>query len=249
MEFGDGGSLLDHLQNQHFPTHESDMGRRHRHWKADVKRWFKDICLAVEFLHVRNICHKDLSLQNLLLKTNGSRLDVKIVDFGLAERFPYSDPQRKCVTTKKVGKSNFASSECYSAKVPSFDAKANDCWCLGVILFMCLTQCSPYENPLDDNARMLHRGSKYIRRNLQRWRKSHLVDDMELDLLAGIFRNEMDRFDIYQILKHTYLSGHGIESRRRPHARRNQTYNANQYQEVNATNRCDSAWKAADYSR
>jgi len=207
MEFGDGGSLLDHLQNQTFPKRSSEITHRHVQWKTDVRRWFRDICLAVEFMHDRNLCHKDLSLQNLLLKSSGSRLDVKVVDFGLSEMFAFSDPTRKCMTRAKVGKSNFASAECYSSKVSTFDAKSNDCWCLGVILFMCLTQCSPYENPLDENARTLHRGEKYIRRNLQRWRKSHLVDDCELHLLASIFRSESIRYNIRQILEHPYIRG------------------------------------------
>jgi len=219
MEFGDGGSLLDFLQKQEFPVHtDRRPNDRHRRWKADVRRWFRDLCKAVSFLHARNICHKDLSLQNILLKTerNGTR-DVKIVDFGLAEVFR-GDRYRKCITSAKVGKSNFASAECYSAKVTSFDAKSNDCWCLAVILFMCLTQCSPYENPLDDNARNLHRGAKQIRRTLQRWRKSHLVDELELDLLSKMFQNENARYNIEEILAHPYVSDVWKNGRRVVHS-------------------------------
>jgi len=232
MEFGDGGSLLDYLQKQKFPLHTDPLTPKHHAWKANVRRWFRDLCEAVRFMHDRNITHKDLSLQNILLKNEDMQKNIKIVDFGLAELFPI-DGFRRCMTRAKVGKSNFASAECYSSKVDRFDAKSNDCWCLGVILFMCLTQCSPYENPLDDNARTLHRGAKYIRRNLQRWRKSHLVDDMELDLLAKIFRNENDRFDIYEILKHTYLAGNRIESRRQSQQHRRSARSSRDYQETN----------------
>lgn len=53
--------------------------------KEDVARQkFRQIVSAVQYLHSKNIIHRDLKAENLLLDSN---LDVKIVDFGFSNMF------------------------------------------------------------------------------------------------------------------------------------------------------------------
>merc|ERR1719495_2613200 len=122
-----------------------------------------DIVTAIEFLHKNNICHKDMSLQNVCMKDD----EAKIIDFGLAECFESS----QCWSNRKVGKSNFASPKCYNPDVPTFDAKANDVWTLGVIMFMCLTKIAPFKNPLDRDAQRIQQGRRNIHRMLRDYKK------------------------------------------------------------------------------
>merc|ERR1712083_747813 len=61
LDYCNAGSLFDRLQKEN--TNGSI-----RRFKSDVRKWFKQIAQALRYAHERNVCHKDLSLQNILLK-------------------------------------------------------------------------------------------------------------------------------------------------------------------------------------
>jgi serine/threonine protein kinase len=49
--------------------------------ESKAKKYFIQLCQGVAYMHAHLICHLDLSLENLLMDSNG---DLKICDFGLA---------------------------------------------------------------------------------------------------------------------------------------------------------------------
>lgn len=51
--------------------------------EEQVRRLMKDLLQGMEFLHSRNIVHRDLKTSNLLYSNEGI---LKICDFGLARR-------------------------------------------------------------------------------------------------------------------------------------------------------------------
>lgn len=72
MEYINNGEVFDYLVKN---------GRM----KENVARQkFRQIVSAVQYLHSKNIIHRDLKAENLLLDNN---LDVKIVDFGFSNMF------------------------------------------------------------------------------------------------------------------------------------------------------------------
>jgi serine/threonine protein kinase len=67
----------------------------------DIARlWFRQICLAIKFLHGHSIVHLDLSLENICMNFPSNRVEgkyteeelvggqIKLIDFGLAGKYP-----------------------------------------------------------------------------------------------------------------------------------------------------------------
>lgn len=94
------------------------------------------ICLGLQYLHQRNVTHRDLKPDNILLATTDRYTLVKVSDFGLSKRVTTSNlfMKTQCGTlgylAPEVSTSN------YTDKV--------DVWSLGVVIFNCLTGGYPY---------------------------------------------------------------------------------------------------------
>jgi serine/threonine protein kinase len=70
IELMSGGDLLSYV-------------RKRRQLKEDVaKSVFKQIIQAVQYCHSKGILHRDIKLDNILLKIDGS---VKLCDFGVSK--------------------------------------------------------------------------------------------------------------------------------------------------------------------
>lgn len=55
-----------------------------------ARRWFRQILWGLHHLQAQGVCHRDLSLENILVDGD----TCKIIDFGMCLRVPYNDPQR-----------------------------------------------------------------------------------------------------------------------------------------------------------
>jgi serine/threonine-protein kinase SRK2 len=110
-------------------------------FNEDVARdYFKQICAAVAYCHERNVCHRDLKLENVLISKDGV---AKLCDFGLAYDFTHCQP------THVVGTVCYIAPEVYnnlgkgSMAVPYDGAKA-DVWSCGVMLYIMMYGKYPY---------------------------------------------------------------------------------------------------------
>ena len=123
MEYLSGGELTDYL--------ESRGGRLE---EKEAHRFFKQIAAGVEYCHSRNLVHRDLKLENILLESRERPL-IKIVDFGISsiahsERYAYGS--LKYMAPELVSRSNTNS-----------DPKL-DVWSMGCILYMLLVGWLPF---------------------------------------------------------------------------------------------------------
>ncbi|KAJ3146900.1 hypothetical protein HDU89_005930 [Geranomyces variabilis] len=143
MEYASGGELFEHIL-------------AHRYLKErDACRFFAQLLAGVAYLHGRQIVHRDLKLENLLL--DGQR-NVIITDFGFANRSSVN-PENLLLTS--------CGSPCYAAPElvisDGYVGEAADIWSCGVILYAMLCGYLPFDddpnNPDGDNINLLY---KYI---------------------------------------------------------------------------------------
>ena len=97
MEDG-GSSLFAFVQKVHNIIQTGNL--KITHWNQVCKVIFKQMIECVEWLHSQNICHMDISLENILINDPDvyyakdgtlrfclNSIQIKLCDFGLAERF------------------------------------------------------------------------------------------------------------------------------------------------------------------
>ncbi|KAG6458733.1 serine/threonine-protein kinase MARK2-like [Manduca sexta] len=115
--------------------------------ETHTKRVAKQLSAALEHLHQRDLVHRDVKLDNILIfKSDFSR--IKLCDFGETRKvqsivrrrnewLPYSPPE--------VLKLSMDSS--YKALI------THDVWQFGIVIFICLTGCLPWQKAAFDDPR------------------------------------------------------------------------------------------------
>uniref|UniRef100_A0AAQ5ZY70 non-specific serine/threonine protein kinase n=1 Tax=Amphiprion ocellaris TaxID=80972 RepID=A0AAQ5ZY70_AMPOC len=126
-EYASGGEIFDHLV------------AHGRMAEKDARKKFKQIVAAVHFCHCRNIVHRDLKAENLLLDHN---LNIKI-----AEGF-YCLGQ---LLKTWCGSPPYAAPELFEGK--EYDGPKVDIWSLGVVLYVLVCGALPFDGSTLQNLR------------------------------------------------------------------------------------------------
>ncbi|RUO95298.1 kinase-like domain-containing protein, partial [Jimgerdemannia flammicorona] len=142
LEYVPGGELFDLVERMHENDDkegegdDTDKGMD----EATVRRLFLQLVDAVEWLHERNVVHRDLKLENVLVtdRTNPSTTNLKLTDFGLARVI---DPANPTLTTR-CGSEEYAAPEII--KNQGYDGRRTDVWALGIILYAMLVGELPF---------------------------------------------------------------------------------------------------------
>ena len=135
MEYAAGGDLFEQVS-------EDNDSRKLVERNAKIQ--FYQIAHAIAFLHSKNICHRDLKLENILLAEPGPTSRIKVTDFGLSKKWSSTSLLKTFVGTP----SYMAPEVIRGAGQPSWDmvpySCKSDCWSLGVILFILLSGQQPF---------------------------------------------------------------------------------------------------------
>jgi serine/threonine protein kinase len=156
----------------------------------DAKPIFRDLLLAVSQLHQKNIAHRDIKLENLIVLESG---EVKLTDFGLAEVINGG----KKLSARK-GTFKYWAPEIILGK--RHDLKV-DIWAIGVCLFACLTGTFPFmgESEYDYTT-----GVIWDQPDLERMRGSKDV----LDIVKWMLKRQADeRPTVGELLKSEWIGG------------------------------------------
>jgi len=130
MELLSGGELFNRIV---------DKGSYQEKEAADL---FAQILLSLEYLHSRNIVHRDVKPENILFVSSESS-DMKLIDFGYAGLWA-ADKQLTglCGTPDYVAPEVLTWYEDDDNGTPY--GKGSDLWSLGVLLYVILSGCSPF---------------------------------------------------------------------------------------------------------
>ncbi|OWZ21206.1 Protein kinase [Phytophthora megakarya] len=169
---------------------------------------FLQIASAVRFLHTRNVAHRDLSLENVLLD---SFRRCRLADFGLA-----SAVGSRC-SGARVGKMLYMAPEVF-ARSPyrpdaanvemSYNGLQADIWSLGVLLFILVTGIPPFERAgeVDARFRLVSKPGGSVRELLRVWDKENQVPSDLRTLLDWMLRvDPRQRPTAEQVCGHEWL--------------------------------------------
>lgn len=106
----------------------------------DAKPIFRAILQAVSYCHARNISHRDIKLENILIDTKGN---VKLIDFGFSTCVP---SEKKCKLF--CGTPSYMSPEI--VRKTEYLGAPVDIWACGVMLYVMLTGAFPFKGSEDD---------------------------------------------------------------------------------------------------
>lgn len=140
----------------------------------------KQILEALNYSHTKNIAHRDLKDENILVTHDGT---VKIIDFGLAKNF------NKFTMCTVAGSPLFMAPEVMGQKY----TKKCDLWSLGILVFMLFSEQFPFE--LDEDANDLSVFYKVICEGQIQWNTfwDDSTEDLQ-DFLKNLITKEAQRF-------------------------------------------------------
>lgn len=114
--------------------------------ESEVKFIFYQILRAVQHLHRKNICHRDIKAENILLDSKLPFSRALLADFGMskiADNLKYTSTLNIVNSTRtKCGTANYLAPEVMDS--PQGYTKQVDCWSLGVLLYTMIQGNLPF---------------------------------------------------------------------------------------------------------
>lgn len=177
-----GGPLFAWLESKNFRISE------------DVARSFaQDIAHALGYLHSCGIVHRDIKLENVLLRPEGNCYRAVLIDYGLSCFLGPGENTNEPVGTLKYVAPEIILRMQYREKV--------DCWSLGVIVYILLQGTVPFFGNDQEVAMRILR--KKLRFDSDKWQKVSAAGRMVLEKLLS--RKPERRLSMSELLHSEWL--------------------------------------------
>ncbi len=185
MELCTGGELFDRIIKK---TENGEIFN-----EREAANIFRQMMGAISYCHSKKIVHRDLKPENLLLLNESPNSPIKVIDFGMSKIFKESTE----TMSDYVGTAFYISPEVLEGK---YDSKC-DIWSAGVILYLLLSGCLPFDGENDEEVFQKIKSRKYDFPSNE-WDN---ISEEAKDLVKGMLCDVSCRFDIEQVIKHTWV--------------------------------------------
>lgn len=212
MELMEGGELFDYVVERGTLT------------ELEASHLVYQVTSALVYMHSKGIVHRDLKPENLLLKAKDSNNSsdgiphIKIIDFGLSKCMGEDSlpEQTQPMARSFLGTRGYLAPEMLQRRAYS---KSVDAWALGVIVFVLLCGCLPFDDDSHSVPSDVDLREKFVLR-FPRWASG--LSKSAKDLLSHLLDiNVQTRYTAEEALRHVWVlssqnennNGHSISNK------------------------------------
>ncbi|CAI5465113.1 unnamed protein product [Closterium sp. Yama58-4] len=154
---------------------------------------------ALLWCHGKGVVHRDVKLENILLKQRGSDTDIRLTDFGMAAEVRPGE-----VLTELIGTPYYMAPEVLAG---SYGAEA-DIWSAGVVLYILLCGLPPFYAASNEGIFDAIR-SKPVQFKAAKWNG---VSSAAKQLISSMLeKNPRDRITGDEVLEHPWIKAHAFD--------------------------------------
>ena len=180
MEYIDGGNLFHLLFTKGIPFAEDD-----------ARYYFICIAQALKHIHSKGYVHRDLKLENIMLKSPPERSKihdkiVKVIDFGLCVSKDYAIRDKS-----PIGSVPYMAPEVQTKKGSDYKS---DVWALGIILFELLFGKTPF------HSEYIYEQTYHIPHT-----KHHISKEVKHLIRMMLLHNPNERISLDDIFHHPWM--------------------------------------------
>lgn len=163
-------------------------------------RLFAQICMAVEFVHSKEIVHGDIKPENVMvLNAETEEPHAKLIDFGFSCFLRKPEPGEEAAPKSQAVFDAYSTPEGLERKPVT---RAGDLWRLGCMLYVMLNATVPF----DQDARDLHQRRMGKFNKYEKW---SALSSGAKEIITGLLKGpEEERMPISEILIHPWIMEH-----------------------------------------
>ncbi|KAJ5072745.1 ovarian-specific serine/threonine-protein kinase lok-related [Anaeramoeba ignava] len=169
--------------------------------ETNSKIIFQQIMSAISYIHDKNIAHRDMKPENILLISQDNTTSIKLTDFGYS-RF-VSEVENKMYTY--AGTVHYLAPEVIQDAQRGGYSKSCDIWSCGVILYYLLSGDLPFR---DQNDEHMPTTTRIVKGKYTFGKKFNNISPAAKNLIRRCLTiNPSHRITAKQALKHPWLTG------------------------------------------
>ncbi|KAG5272930.1 hypothetical protein AALO_G00170840 [Alosa alosa] len=159
------------------------------------RKVFRQLAAAIKFIHDKNIVHRDLKCENLLLDKD---FNLKVADLGFSRKMNFDDSGNMVLSKTFCGSTSYAAPEVLQGH--PYNPKMYDVWSMGVVLFIMVCGSMPFD---DSNVRKMLKAQ--MEHRVEFYRPRNLSSECKALIYRMLHPDPLKRIDMCSIITHPWL--------------------------------------------